>query len=167
MGFSFRWLAVCAQASLALSVSFASFDAAAFTFSDGTTARCIAAGKIIPETDVSQADEKVLFTGKVIAEGDSFRILWNMEKLNALPAEMHDLLFFHECAHARLPTRDETRANCAGLVEMRAAGKAGPAVEPKLAAFYGADNAYWMSTLQCADRIGAAAEQPSAPASKR
>jgi hypothetical protein len=157
-----RFAVRCARLIAAASLV-ASLDAAGFTFSDGTTARCTAAGRIVPETDVSQAEEKVLFTGKVVAEGGGYRMLWNMEKLNTLPAEMHDYLFFHECAHAQLPTRDETQANCAGLIEMRASGKAGPDIESKIAAFYGADNAYWIRTLQCANRGATDARQPTPP----
>ena len=114
---------------------------------------------------MSQAEEKVLFTGKVVTEGRGYRMLWNMEKLNTLPPEMHDYLFFHECAHARLPTRDETQANCAGLIEMRAAGKAGPEIEAKIAAFYGPDNAYWTRTLQCANGKAPASVSPAPAAS--
>jgi hypothetical protein len=67
---------------------------------------------------------------------------------------VHDYIFFHECAHARVPTVDEIQANCAGLVDMRAAGRAGPAVEARLAAFYGAGSGYWAGTLKCADAGG-------------
>jgi hypothetical protein len=158
-----RFAVHCARLIAAASL-LASLDAAGFTFSDGTTARCTAAGNIVPESDVSQGEEKVLFTGKVVAEGNGYRMLWNMEKLNTLPAEMHDYLFFHECAHARLPTRDETQANCAGLIEMRASGKAGPDVESKIAAFYGPDSAYWTRTLQCANKGAPNARQPASPA---
>ena len=69
---------------------------------------------------------------------------------------MHDLIFFHECAHAQIPTTDELRANCVGLKMMRAAGKGGFAVESKLAAFYGPGNDYWARTLKCADTESAA-----------
>ena len=75
------------------------------------------------------------YTG-ITAPGESgYRITWNAEKLNSLPPAVHDFIFFHECAHARIPTRDELRANCAGLKDMRVAGRAGFAVEARLAAF--------------------------------
>jgi hypothetical protein len=122
-----------------------------FTFSDGTTARCTARGAVVPETDLSQSAEPPTFTGRVVPEGNGYRILWNMTKLRALPAAMHDYLFFHECAHARLPTRDEIEANCVGLQDMRAAGKAGPEVQARIAAHYGPDSDYWARTLRCAD----------------
>ena len=125
--------------------------ALAFTFADGTTARCTARGQVVPETDLSQGAEPPPFAGRAVPEGSGYRILWNMAKLDALPPAMHDYLFFHECAHARLPTRDETEANCVGLQDMRAAGKAGPEIEAKIAAFYGSGSDYWARTLRCAD----------------
>ena len=79
-----------------------------------------------------------------------------MKKLNSLPPDVHDFIFFHECAHARIPTRDELRANCVGLKAMREAGRAGFAVESRLAAFYGPGNDYWAKTLRCADAESAA-----------
>jgi hypothetical protein len=91
------------------------------------------------------------FAGKTVKVGSGYQIVWNAQKLAGLPPEMHDLLFFHECAHAKVPTTDEVQANCVGLKDMRAAGRAGLAVEAKLAAFYGATNGYWVNTLRCAN----------------
>jgi len=42
-------------------------------------------------------------------------------------------------------------ANCVGLQAMRTAGRAGFAVESKLAAFYGTNSEYWRQTLACAN----------------
>jgi hypothetical protein len=64
---------------------------------------------------------------------------------------MHDFIFFHECAHASVPTQEELVANCEGLRAMRAAGRAGPAVEARLGAFYGRGNEYWRKTVACAN----------------
>jgi len=134
--------------------------AAAFTLADSTRVDCIAGGKQVVEVDASPADEvyRLGRTAIVTSTGSSYRITWNATKLQSLPAEVHDFMFFHECAHARVPTQDELKANCAGLKEMRAAGRAGFAVETKLAAFYGPRNAYWENTLKCA-----AAEAGSPP----
>jgi hypothetical protein len=126
-------------------------QAGAFTFSDGTSATCIARGETVPEYAPPPGTELMSFTGKTVKVGSGYQIIWNAQKLAALPPAMHDLLFFHECAHAKVPTTDEVEANCVGLKDMRATGRAGLAVEAKLAAFYGATNGYWINTLRCAN----------------
>lgn len=124
----------------------------AFTFSDGTRADCIARGRVVVEIDAPPGDPiyRLGRTGVAAPSGSGYSITWNVEKLNSLPAAIHDFIFFHECAHARVATTDELRANCVGLKDMRAAGRAGFAVESRLAAFYGPGNEYWASTLKCA-----------------
>ena len=125
--------------------------ASAFTFSDGKSAGCYANGTLVPEALLDAPPVELSFTGKTIRAESGYRIVWNEKKLNSLPPEMHDFIFFHECAHAKIDTVDETMANCAGLKDMREAGRAGPQVEAKLAAFYGPGNAYWARTLKCAN----------------
>ena len=135
----------CVIASL-----FASVGADAFTFADGTSARCVAGGKIVTEVDAEPSQAGLDFTGKTVRMSSGFVIIWNAERLKALPPEVHDYLFFHECAHARVPTTDELTANCVGLQDMRAAGRAGFAVESRLGVFYGPGSDYWNRTLKCA-----------------
>ncbi|MEP6997902.1 MAG: hypothetical protein ABI900_09640, partial [Betaproteobacteria bacterium] len=138
-------------------------QAGAFTFSDGTSATCMARGEVVPEYSPPPGSEVMNFTGRTVRVGSGYQIVWNAPKLAALPPEVHDLLFFHECAHATVPTTDEVRANCVGLKAMRAAGRAGLAIESRLAAFYGATNDYWVNTLRCAnapDPAGAASPAP-------
>ncbi len=63
--------------------------------------------------------------------------------------------------HAKLGSFDEVKANCLGLLDMRAAGGAGRDIEAKLAAYhkrlgdmgpeYGQGKAFWARTLACAD----------------
>jgi hypothetical protein len=125
--------------------------AAAFTFADGTSVACEANGKRIQENVIDPGQAQLAFTGRTVQVNDSYQIVWNEAKLNALPPDVHDYLFFHECAHVKVPTKDEVMANCSGLKDMRAAGRAGPAVEARLTAFYGAGNTYWMRTLKCAN----------------
>jgi hypothetical protein len=127
--------------------------ARAFTFADGATMRCIAAGQPIAEYDAPAghrllADNRI---GVVEHTGAGDRIAWNAAKLQSLPPEMHDFIFFHECAHASVPTQDELTANCFGLKAMRAAGRAGPAVEARLGAFYGRGSEFWRKTVACAN----------------
>jgi hypothetical protein len=134
-------------------LSMAAIDGAAFVLSDGTTTVCMANGRPVIEID-APPDSGVVqlgYTGITEAAGSGYRIQWNTRKLGQLPPAMHDLIFFHECAHAQVPTSDEVRANCAGLKAMRAAGRGGFAVESKLAAYYGPGNEYWAKTLKCAD----------------
>jgi len=136
----------CVMASL-----FASVGADGFTFADGTSTSCVAGGKQVTEVDAEPNQAGLDFTGKTVRMSSGFVIIWNAERLKALPPEVHDYLFFHECAHARVPTADELKANCAGLQDMRAAGRAGFAVESRLGAFYGSGSDYWARTLQCAN----------------
>jgi len=137
--------------------------AGAFTFSDGTSATCVARGETVPEYAPPPGTEVMNFTCKTVKVGSGYQIIWNAQKLAALPPAMRDLLFFHECAHAKVPTTDEVEANCVGLRDMRAAGRAGLAVEAKLAAFYGATNGYWVNTLRCANADAKPAGTRSSP----
>ena len=132
----------------------ASPGAGAFTFSDGVHMDCVAGGHIVPEQAAEGDAALAGFTGKTIQDAQGYRIVWNMAKLANLPPVMRDYLFFHECAHARVPTPDEITANCIGLKDMRAAGRAGAAVEARIAEFYGPGNGYWARTLQCANAAG-------------
>src|SRR3984893_4599697 len=92
----------CVIASLVASVG-----ADAFTFADGTSASCFAGGKTVKEVDAEASQAGVDFTGKTVRISSGYLIIWNAERLRALPPEVHDYLFFHECAHARVPTTDE------------------------------------------------------------
>lgn len=136
--------------------------ALAFTFSDGTSTECIAHGKVVPEFYAGPEHDfsKLGREGATVTSGKDYLIIWNEAKLNRLPPAIHDLLFFHECAHAQIPTKEEIRANCEGLKAMRAANRAGVAVEAQLAKFYGPASAYWAATLKCAN---AAEEQAQPP----
>ena len=133
-------------------------SALGFTFSDGTSVQCIAHGKIVqefyapPEHEVS----KLKRTGMTVTSGSDYLIIWNEAMLNQLPPAIHDLIFFHECAHAQVPTKEEIKANCEGLKAMRAAKRAGFAVENQLALFYDSikSRAYWDATLKCANAAG-------------
>jgi len=127
--------------------------AAAFTFRDGSTMACVARGAVVLEVFAGPDDPFARLNRVGLAEktGDGFRITWNQQRLQMLPPELHDFVFFHECAHATVPTESEPEANCAGLKAMRAAGRAGPAVEAKLRAMF-PNNAYWTETFACADR---------------
>ncbi|MEO6567082.1 MAG: hypothetical protein ABIO63_13745 [Casimicrobiaceae bacterium] len=127
--------------------------ASAFTFSDGTPTTCAARGVPVPEF-LAGPDDPFSKLGRIgLAEksGDGYRITWNVARLKSLPAALHDFVFFHECAHATVPTQVELEANCAGLKAMRAAGRAGPAVENQLKAMF-PNNPYWTDTFACADR---------------
>jgi len=129
--------------------------ACAFTFSDGTKTECIARGQVVPEVYAPPEHEvsRLGRIGMTVTNDKSFMIIWNMAKLNELPPAIHDLLFFHECAHAQVPTKDEITANCEGLRAMRAAKRADFAIENQLAVFYQkiAASAYWEATLKCAN----------------
>lgn len=148
--------------AVALVVCLWAAPTAAFTFADGTTTQCIAGGAVVTEIDAQPADPFKPQNRIALAERteDGWRIIWNVERFSRLPPEVRDFLFFHECAHARVPTAIELEANCMGLVHMREAGRAGPAFEAKLRRYFPADNEYWNETFRCAD----AKRNPARPA---
>ena len=137
--------------------------APAFTFADGTTMQCLVGGTAVAEVAMQPSLPPAVLRRIALTErvGAGYRILWNEAQLKTLPREMHDFIFFHECAHASVPTQDEVTANCVGLQAMRSAGRAGFAVESKLAAFYGAESPYWRQTLACANAYKEAPKPPS------
>ena len=140
----------------------AASTAMAFTFADGTKMQCLVGGAPVAEIAMQPSLPPAVLRRVALTEriGSSYRILWNEAQLKTLPREMHDFIFFHECAHASVPTQNEVTANCVGLQAMRTAGRAGLAVESKLAAFYGADNQYWRETLTCANAYKEAPKPP-------
>ncbi len=138
---------------------------AAFTMSDGSIVTCRSySGRQVDEviqSSFSAAFTTGGFTGVTVTLPDgSARITWDSGRLNALPREAHDYIYFHECAHAHVPTSDEVMANCAGLLDMRAAGRSSEEIEERLGAFhaglgfmgprYGNGADYWARTLRCA-----------------
>lgn len=142
-----------AHLAAALAAAIAAAPAAAFTFSDGTTLTCMAQGKPVTEVFASPDDASMRQrTGRAARVGGGWQITWNEGRLNGLPPVVRDFLFFHECAHARVPTEVEIEANCVGLVEMRQAGRAGPQVEAALRQLYARDP-YWNNTFRCADAV--------------
>jgi hypothetical protein len=154
--------------------------AAAFTFSDGAQAPCltdegVATEYVHPPGDATAPGGFIGFTHLDPAAG--WIIDWNGLMLSSAPSYAHDFIFFHECAHAKARTFDELKANCLGLIDMRAAGRAGPKIEARLAVYhqklgymgrqYGWGNDYWARTVACANDAAAAARLRSAPSSRR
>ena len=136
----------------------AATPAAAFTFSDGTKMECVARGRVVNEFYAPPEHEvaKLGRIGMTVTNDKDFMIIWNRAELSKLPPAVHDLLFFHECAHAQVPTKEELKANCEGLKAMRAAKRAGFAIESQLALFYDSikSRGYWDATLRCANAAG-------------
>lgn len=124
---------------------------AAFTFSDGKTDVCYAQGQPVTEVFAAPDDPTMQNrTGRVTKVAGRWQLTWNAARLKSLPADLRDFIFFHECAHAQVPTEVEFDANCAGLIEMRAAGRATPTFEARLKRLY-ASEPYWIDTFKCAD----------------
>ena len=141
----------------------ASSAAQAFTFSDGSSAVCRSfTGQVVLEVVLPPGVQNPSdYTGATDVGVDGrARTTWNYAKLMALPPSVHDFIFFHECAHARVPTTDEVVANCEGLKAMRRAGKSSSIIEEELGEFhtnlgymgprYGVGADYWRRTIQCA-----------------
>jgi hypothetical protein len=158
------WGVVLAAAGCALVAACMTGRAEAFALSDGAIAQCIARGEVVPETTAAQDDPAMKNrSGWTRRAGAGWQITWNAARLKALPPEVRDFLFYHECAHARVPTEVELEANCAGLIDMRLAGRAGPAFENKLRSYFDARESYWADTFACADAWFAREREKSAP----
>lgn len=124
----------------------------AFTLADGTVMQCVARGAVVAEVTAAPGDPDMKSrTGWARMDGGRWIITWNAERLRVLAPELRDFLFFHECAHARVPTEIELEANCAGLIDMRRAGRGGPAAEQKLRGLVNMQEPYWQDTFACAD----------------
>ncbi len=139
-------------------------NAWAFTFSDGAQEACWTSDGLVreryhPPDDPSAPGGFIGFTH--LDPGIGWTIDWNGLMLSSAPSYAHDFIFFHECAHAKSGTFDEVKANCLGLLDMRAAGRAGMAIEAKLAIYhrrlgymgpeYGQGSEFWAKTLACAN----------------
>ena len=126
--------------------------AAAFTFSDGTKGVCTVGGVEVAEVNADPEDSSMVRrTGRATRVGNGWQITWNQERLKAFAPDLQDFLFFHECAHARVPTEVELEANCAGLIDMRLSGRATPTFETRFRAIVG-NAQYWSDTFECADK---------------
>ena len=78
-----------AIAACAMTAAFAPTGAGAFTFSDGKSASCIAAGQTVEEVEAEPGQAGLGFTGKTVRTASGFQIIWNAERLNILPPEVH------------------------------------------------------------------------------
>jgi hypothetical protein len=107
--------------------------ASAFMFADGTTAQCVAGGRLVAEKVANWATPRSRIALRARhASAMAGKLRWNQERLKGLRRKSAISCFSYECAHARIPTENEREANCAGLKDMRAAGRAGPAFETRL-----------------------------------
>lgn len=149
--------------------------ACAFTFSNGQNITCRSfLGQPVAEVAVPTLGGQFHtgYTGiTTVAPNGSAQITWDGPKLAMLPPPVHDFIYFHECAHAHVPTSDELMANCVGLADMRAAGMSSSEKEQQIGQFhaslgfmgpqYGVGSVYWANTLACANRMPASAAQTS------
>lgn len=88
-----------------------------------------------------------------------------------LPVEV-DLVFYHECSHAQLPTSNEIMANCRAVNIMRQEGLLDASKEQALAVFHqnlgplppqygGSGAAFWQATMQCVNAGGPTIPAPT------
>jgi hypothetical protein len=148
-------LILCAYASLSN----------AFQRSDGATVSCtvstplgvqVAIEEFVPAKSLGNfsAETRRLPSGQ-------WRIRFDERFKNYPFPLMVDFAFYHECAHAQLPTTDELLANCEALRRMRKEGLLDVAKEQALGeifsklrdvpAKYGASGKeYWAATVDCA-----------------
>jgi hypothetical protein len=168
----FFWMFIC---TIVVIVGSSPQSAGAFVFSDGTTATCYTRdGQPVREIFVPGLAGPFLggYTGvtNVLPDG-SATISWDPVKLERLPPAVHDFIYFHECAHAHVPTSDELQANCVGLRDMTAAGRASPPEQASIGEFhaqlgymgpkYGDGATYWRQTVRCAAGVDFGARSPA------
>jgi len=90
-------------------------------------------------------------------------IIFDVSQLSRLPDIVIRFTYYHECAHLRLQTRNEIKANCAALQEMRKNGdlsKRGEEIVEEVTRslgplgpqYGGSGQAFWDATLRCAGR---------------
>ena len=93
----------------------------------------------------------VIFFDKVTVKG-----------MRASDPHMLDFIFYHECAHATDPNRDEIEANCQAYLDLEREGMMDPVLEHKLAhthrkmrrlpSRYGGSGAvFWDKTMACVE----------------
>lgn len=88
-------------------------------------------------------------------------IIFDVVQLQNLPLIVVRFTYYHECAHLVVPTKNEIKANCEGLINMRYNGDISPTEEnilkqvhyslPYLGPKYGGSGkVFWDKTMQCA-----------------
>lgn len=103
-----------------------------------------------------------------------------IRQMRATDPHMIDFIFYHECAHATGPERDEIGANCEAYLEMEKLGMMSEALERALARTHrrmlrlpsrygGSGTAFWEKTMECVGQRHALArrDEPQAPAPGR
>ena len=87
---------------------------------------------------------------------------------------MPDFIFYHECAHATDPARDEIEANCEAYLELDKLGMMNEGLERALARSHrkmlrlptrygGSGTAFWDKTMACVNGRRASAAPPGEP----
>jgi hypothetical protein len=137
----------------------------AFQRSDGTTVSC----RVSTPFGVQAAIEEFVAAkslGNFTAEtkrlsNGQWRIRFDERLQEYRYPLMADLVFYHECAHAQLPTTSELLANCEAIRRMREEGLLDAVKEQMLGEIfanlrnvpikYAANGkAYWAATVECA-----------------
>ncbi len=98
-----------------------------------------------------------------------------IRQMRASDPHMIDFIFYHECAHATGPERDEIGANCEAYLEMEKLGMMNEPLERALARTHrrmlrlpsrygGSGAAFWDKTMECVSQRRTLAGGNAAPA---
>lgn len=152
--------------------------AAAFERSDGVTVQCVVERngeqRVVAEHWLGHGDagdrhpELGGAAAVVRADRDGWPEIFfdkvTVKGMRASDPHMLDFIFYHECAHATDPNRDEIEANCQAYLDLEREGMMDPALHQKLAythrkmrrlpSRYGGSGAvFWDKTMACVQTL--------------
>ena len=162
--------------------------AQAFERSDGKQVQCIiehnGEQRVVPEVWLGHGDtgdrhpELGGAAAVVRPDKDGWPVIFfdrvTIKGIRANDPHMLDFIFYHECAHAADPARDEIAANCEAFLELDRLGLMSDTLERALArthrrmmrlpARYGGSGAaFWDKTMACVNERRAPAARLSGP----
>ncbi len=169
----------------------AASGAQAFERSDGAKVECVVERngerRVVPEQWLGHGDagdrhpELGGAAAVVRPDKDGWPVIYfdnvTIRQIRASDPHMLDFIFYHECAHATGPERDEIGANCEAYLEMEKLGMMNEALDKALARTHrrmlrlpsrygGSGAAFWDKTMECVNQRHALAggSETQAPA---
>lgn len=166
----------------------------AFERSDGAKVECVVERngerRVVPEQWLGHGDagdrhpELGGAAAVVRPDKDGWPIIYfdnvTIRQMRATDPHMIDFIFYHECAHATGPERDEIGANCEAYLEMERLGMMSESLAKALARTHrrmlrlpsrygGSGAAFWDKTMECVGQshAQAAASDAQPPAAER
>ncbi len=173
-----------ARTVLLLMLACAGIPAHAYDRSDGVQVQCVVERngerRIVPEVWLGHGDagdrHPELGGAAAVVRPDEYG--WpvisfdrvTIKSIRENDPHMVDFIFYHECAHATDPTRDEIEANCEAYLELERLGMMNETLDRALAhshrkmmrlpsRYGGSGAAFWDKTMACVNAHHAPAQQ--------